>query len=265
MSFRKPGFTLIEMLTTAAIGAMVIVVLLPVIQHSRDTAKGVQCGANLRQLEALFWQYAETYKGYMMAVNLPTDPTVKGGAYATTEWPWHMHLWATPDVSYPNPVPGASVQKGFNFWDPIGTKASLDPDPRFLCPTMLEQDLTYLNSKNDTELPDTPRRLTTYSQQVITDDVNLAGLAAFQTINNVKYPNHPDTAEFTRPGDTLHLFDGRVQNAMYPVTYWSIRGTFHTVQWNNPHNGWNNGVFLDGHVKTFHHEDIQGINLRAVN
>ncbi len=46
----RPGFTLIELLMVIAILALIIAILLPSLQNSRQHAKAVLCGSNVKQL-----------------------------------------------------------------------------------------------------------------------------------------------------------------------------------------------------------------------
>jgi len=59
---RSRGFTLIELLVVVAIIALLIAILLPSLNKARDSAKKVQCGANLKGIGQTLSTYGAQYK-----------------------------------------------------------------------------------------------------------------------------------------------------------------------------------------------------------
>lgn len=87
---RGSGFTLIELMVTVGIIAVLVSILLPAVNTARHKAKSVQCQSNLKNLEQAFTAYCQSNNGRAMA-------------------------YVTPPSSY-TPV-GTQIQYGYpNFW-----------------------------------------------------------------------------------------------------------------------------------------------------
>jgi prepilin-type N-terminal cleavage/methylation domain-containing protein/prepilin-type processing-associated H-X9-DG protein len=81
---RRGGFTLVELLVVIAIIAVLIGILLPVLGKARETAKQVQCLANLRQFGIADQLYQNSYGFHM-----PSWWTTPGGltfSYSAYNW-----------------------------------------------------------------------------------------------------------------------------------------------------------------------------------
>ena len=94
---RQIGFTLIELLTIIAIIALIIAILLPSLQNSKELAKATQCSSNIRQLILGLLMYESDHQTFPYALN--TRPLVPppGGypgdqAYDRMGWWWFNHI-----------------------------------------------------------------------------------------------------------------------------------------------------------------------------
>jgi prepilin-type N-terminal cleavage/methylation domain-containing protein/prepilin-type processing-associated H-X9-DG protein len=85
---RRHGFTLVELLVVIGIIAILISVLLPALNRTRDKARAVQCASNMRQLYIFCAMFAQDNKG-----NLPR-PGIEPGLARSD--PSQNIIWSGP-------------------------------------------------------------------------------------------------------------------------------------------------------------------------
>ena len=138
---RRAGFTLVELLVVIAIIGLLVGLLLPAVQATREAARRMSCSNNLRQLGLGMQNYHSAFKqfppGYV------SFPTSNGSGPATAHidpltwdaapgWGWGAML-----LPY---VEGAATADAIRYnepvWSPANTDAIDDSLEVFLCPSV---------------------------------------------------------------------------------------------------------------------------------
>jgi prepilin-type N-terminal cleavage/methylation domain-containing protein len=120
---RRAAFTLVELLVVIGIIAVLIGILLPALNKSRQQAWRVRCLSNARQLGTALHQYVHENKTWLAASNWDAGTTSGASPNATIGWLY--------DVTVPPRGPGDLVQagtvdpnrvKGGLFWKYLRTR-----------------------------------------------------------------------------------------------------------------------------------------------
>ncbi|MCP4589505.1 MAG: type II secretion system protein [bacterium] len=84
------GFTLVEVLVVVSIISLLLAIMFPSLRHARDTAKGVKCLSNLRQMTVAAHTYAHEHEDrYPIALYWQSVPVLVSYAWdftTTKDW-----------------------------------------------------------------------------------------------------------------------------------------------------------------------------------
>ena len=84
---RKSGFTLLEMLVTVAIIAILVAILFPVFQKVRENARRAAGQSNLKQLGLAFVQYSQDYDEKYSGLALDIYGGNASNGASVVQWP----------------------------------------------------------------------------------------------------------------------------------------------------------------------------------
>ncbi len=125
------GFTLVEMLTVIAIIAVLIAILLPAIQHARESARRTQCQNNLMQLGVALQHYNQTHGILPPGCVNDTGPILADGVGHRVGWiaqilpfigqeaVWHQINFSNPERSFLSPAENADLENAIHVWSMI--------------------------------------------------------------------------------------------------------------------------------------------------
>jgi prepilin-type N-terminal cleavage/methylation domain-containing protein/prepilin-type processing-associated H-X9-DG protein len=121
MTNRRPAFTVIELLVSIAIIAVLIGLLLPAVQSVRAAGTAVRCSNNLKQLGLAAQNFEASYQRY---------PSTRGTFVPSGGWAWSVHASLLPFIEQD------SLNKLINFGEnydnqPLVTRQRVDV---FFCP-----------------------------------------------------------------------------------------------------------------------------------
>lgn len=124
----RRAFTLVELVFVIAVISILIALLLPAVQTTREVARRVQCGAHLSQIGVGLWSYHEAHSTMPPGYVSSTDAM---GVDSGNGWAWAALLLPFVDAG----TVYDSIQFEKPILDPINTTAVDVQLELFLCPS----------------------------------------------------------------------------------------------------------------------------------
>jgi prepilin-type N-terminal cleavage/methylation domain-containing protein len=148
MRRRASAFTMIELLMVVAIIALLVSLLLPAIQSSREAARHVQCANNLMQLGVALGNYASTHRV------LPPGVVNDKGPILNLPQGYH-YSWSVQILPF---LERGNIHRGFDFrksvYEPGNDTARDLRIHTFLCPSSGRPGpMNYAGCHHDVETP----------------------------------------------------------------------------------------------------------------
>jgi len=144
---RRSGFTLVELLMVIAIIGILIALLLPAIQQSREAARNLQCKNNVMQLGLALQNYHQAHHTFPPGTVNPTGPILSGGPGYHMSWITQILPFIDQQLLYNK----LNFDLGAN--DPTNLTLIDFTPSTLVCPSATSRMHSYAGCHHDVEAP----------------------------------------------------------------------------------------------------------------
>lgn len=137
-STNRQALTLVELLVVIGIVGLLVAVLIPAIQHGRESARRLACENKLKQFSLAVLQYEQAIGNYPASWRKPLNANLLAGPVDG----WSTHVLVLPFLEETEILKKLNLNANFdeNFTPLVESSGSLSPMsavriPSFLCPT----------------------------------------------------------------------------------------------------------------------------------
>jgi prepilin-type N-terminal cleavage/methylation domain-containing protein/prepilin-type processing-associated H-X9-DG protein len=130
MNAKQRGFTLVELLVVIAIIGVLVGLLLPAVQSTRESARRSRCSNNLKQIGLALHSFHDSKKRLPQAC----IPTGGSGGTMAGNMGWSWPVFVLPFMEYAEVYDRLKVQNGYPEWGTASPDTAKAPIPTFLCP-----------------------------------------------------------------------------------------------------------------------------------
>lgn len=232
---RKHAFTLIELLVVIAIIAILAAILFPVFAQAREKARQASCSSNLKQIGLAFKMYIQDYDERMPS-SAPLPPNAVSNTCCTY-----------------GQQGGAGQDFGFNGWVSNALIPYVKNQQIYICPSLNNNGFNdpwnggKVGGPSDTTAADSGKNPGSYAFNYASD-YGIKETLITQQANAIIMAD-----------STTAWWDCGYQTSGCGIKLnrdwlWHTQGNTKKTEW---HNGKNNNLFADGHVKTLGWEQIK--------
>jgi prepilin-type N-terminal cleavage/methylation domain-containing protein len=137
----RAGFTLVELLVVIAIIGLLVALLLPAVQSSRESARRNQCTNNFKQIVLAFLNYADIHHGLPNRYTLNNSTSLSSGhGWGVTLLPFHE-----------NSALAGTWNANKSFFDPENQTFCNTVIPTYICPAVASGPRTMPVSSGTTQ------------------------------------------------------------------------------------------------------------------